>query len=141
MLKDQSAHRVLAKSLLEHHRRHRNVAPQSGDALDGVVIEELRIYLCKLIGTAGFHALFSRAIKQATKHVPELEGVRLQLNGALEGLADIARHAAHDAEEVLLAELLELLVTFIGEDLTIRLLSDLWPDMSPSGASRISSKG
>ncbi len=141
MPKDQTAKRALARSLLEHHRARGDAAGETGTALDGVAIEQLRIYLCKIIGTSGFHALFSRALKQATSHAPELEALRLKPDGTVDGLGDIARDDAQDAEEVLLAELLELLVTFIGEALTSRLLSDLWPDVSADIASLISRKG
>ena len=141
MPKDQTAKRALARSLLEHYHARREAAGEPGTALGGGAIEELRIYLCKIIGTSGFHALFSRALQQATKHAPEIEALRLQPDGTLDGLGDLVLDDAHDAEAVLLAELLELLVTFIGEALTIRLLSDLWPDVSADIAGLISRKG
>jgi hypothetical protein len=143
MPKDQTEKRAVVRMLLEHHHSRTDTASQSkaGNALHGAATEELRIYLCKIIGSSGFHALFSRALKQATNRAPELEVLRLQPDGTLDGLAGMDRHGAQDAEEIILAELLELLVTFIGEGLTRRLLSDLWPGVSADIAGLISRKG
>jgi hypothetical protein len=60
--------------------------------------------------------------------------VMVREDGSLEGLEGIAQSqeagAAEEAGLVLVAHLLELLVTFIGEPLTLRLVRDKWPDAS-----------
>ena len=141
MTKDQAAERALAKLLLQHHRSSRSSPTKTAESLPGVASEELRVYLCKLIGRSGFHALFSLAIKNATKHAPSLEALRFQPDGTLDGLADIVQHGAPDAEEILLGELLELLITLIGESPTLRHMSDLWPGVSPDISTLISKNG
>jgi hypothetical protein len=102
------------------------------------VIEELRNHLVKLAGAEGFRSLLSRALALAKAEVPALHVVHVCADGSVEGLHGIGRHqemdaaqeaqAAEQAGTMLVAHLLELLVTFIGESLTLRLISDAWPD-------------
>ena len=47
-------------------------------------------------------------------------------DGTLDGLDGLPHDA--DAGTSIVARLLELLVTFIGEPLTLRLVRDAWPD-------------
>jgi hypothetical protein len=63
--------------------------------------------------------------------------VRIRADGSLEGFDGIegsregeAGAAAGQAGMVLVANLLELLVTFIGKPLTLRLVNGTWPDVS-----------
>ena len=74
----------------------------------------------------------TRAMALATAEAPWLASVQVRPDGSLEGF-DAARSqqgAAADGEAgaVVLAQLLGLLVTFIGEPLTLRLVRDAWPD-------------
>jgi hypothetical protein len=98
------------------------------------VIEELRLRLIKLAGVVGFRALLSRALTLAKAEVPSLNMVHVSVDGSLEGFDGIEQSqepgAAVQAAIVLLAHLLELLVTFIGQPLTLRLIRDKWPDAS-----------
>ncbi|NYF92167.1 hypothetical protein HDF08_004286 [Edaphobacter lichenicola] len=41
--------------------------------------------------------------------------------------------AAAEAHAILVGYLLSLLITFIGETLTVRLLHDIWPDLPGLG--------
>jgi hypothetical protein len=96
--------------------------------------DKLRPHLSMLMGRSGFQALLARALVLATAEVPWLAGVRVVADGELEGLA--AAQATGDAadlsegEVVLLAQLLGLLVAFIGPSLTQRLIDQLWPQLS-----------
>jgi hypothetical protein len=96
-----------------------------------LVCEKLRPPLAKLAGNGGFHALLSRAIALAKPEVPWLRTVHVNTDGSLEGLEVL--HAQSDHDElfdggvVLVAQLLGLLVAFIGEDLTLRLMREVWP--------------
>ena len=83
------------------------------------VCEKLRPQLATLMGNGGFRALLSRALALATAEVPWLRAVHVKADGTLEGLEEL--HAQLDSAEffegrvVLLAQLLGLLVAFIGE--------------------------
>jgi hypothetical protein len=98
------------------------------------VCEKLRPQLATLMGNGGFRTLLSRALVLATVEVSWLRAVYVKADGSLEGLAELGAQA--DPEEiaegrvVLLAQLLGLLVAFIGEGLTLRLARDVWPQLS-----------
>lgn len=98
---------------------------------DYLVSEMLRPSLATLMGNEGFRALLARALVMAKSEVPWLREVRVAADGSLEGLEE--HHSQLDPDEffegkiVLLAQLLGLLVAFIGEDLTLRLVRDVWP--------------
>ena len=98
-----------------------------------LVGEKLRPHLATLMGNAGFHALLSRALALANAEVPWLRAVHVNAGGSFEGLDELG--AQVDPDEifegcvVLLAQLLGLLVAFIGEDLTLRLVRDVWPKL------------
>lgn len=97
------------------------------------VCERLRESLGKFLGVGGFHALLSRALAIADTEVPWLGVLQIKADGALEGLEEVeakfdARELA-EGEVVLVAQLLGLLLTFIGPALTLRLLQDIWPKM------------
>ncbi len=98
---------------------------------DSLVSEKLRPALSTLMGNAGFRALLARALVMATEEAPWLHDVHVAADGTLEGLEEL--HSQLDPDEffegkiVLLAHLLGLLVAFIGENLTLRLIRDIWP--------------
>ena len=98
------------------------------------VLEKLRPHLATLMGNGGFRALLSRALALASTEVPGLRAVRVRTDGSLDGWETL--RAQPDPDElfeggvVLLAQLLGLLEAFIGEDLTVRLVSEVWPKVS-----------
>ena len=93
--------------------------------------EKLRVHLAIFLGEAGFSALLSRALALAAAEVPWLRAVRAKTDGPLEGLEDLQTKLDRDefleGGVVLLAQLLGLLVTFIGGNLTVRLVREIWP--------------
>lgn len=97
-------------------------------------LAKLRLYLSKLVGVAGFSALLARALALAKAEVPWLESVRVNAEGALEDFAESAQqqdaNAAVAGMTALLEQLLGLLETFIGKDLTLRLVRDVWSEAS-----------
>jgi hypothetical protein len=99
-----------------------------------IVCEKLRPHLATLMGNAGFRALLSRALALANTDVPTLRGVHVKGDGALEGLDELAaQYGPTEMAEsglVLITELLGLLVAFIGEGLTVRLLREVWLKLS-----------
>jgi hypothetical protein len=63
--------------------------------------------------------------------------VKVSADGSLEGFDEVERcqdtGAARDAGVVLVAELLGLMVAFIGQSLTLGLTRDAWPDATLDG--------
>ena len=123
----------LARRLLAFEAAHDN---SSAAGVDGAarVIEELRLRLIKLAGIDGFRALLSRALTLAKAEVPSLNMVQVSVDGSLKGFDGNEQSqepgTAVQPGIVLVAHLLELLVTFIGQPLTLRLIRDKWPDAS-----------
>ena len=93
------------------------------------VSENLRRPLSTLAGVAGFRALLGRALALAKSEVHGLSAVRIKPDGSLEGLSELHNDEAIEAGVMLIAHLLGLLATFIGESLTLRLVQDTWPDL------------
>jgi hypothetical protein len=98
------------------------------------VYEKLRIRLSALAGVAGFQALAFRALAQAKADAPGLWAVEVAADGSLTGLngserpVDIDADSAGEGRVILIGRLLELLLIFLGEALTLNLIRDLWPD-------------
>jgi hypothetical protein len=98
-----------------------------------LVDEKLRPYLATLMGNVGFGALLSRALVLAKAEVPWLRALHVNADGSFRGLDELGAQVGPDeifeGRVVLLAQLLELLVAFIGELLTLQLLRDVWPKL------------
>jgi hypothetical protein len=98
-----------------------------------MVCEKLRPQLSTLMGNAGFRALLSRALSLANAEVPSLGGIRVKPDGSLEGVGEIAAKIGPEeiaqSGVVLVAQLLGLLVAFIGENLTMHLVREVWPKL------------
>jgi hypothetical protein len=94
------------------------------------VCEKLRRPLTTLAGAAGFHSLLLRALTLAKREAPSLGALQVNAAGSLEDIEPNLYN--HDAEggTLLVAHLIGLLFTFIGETLTLRLVHDVWPDAS-----------
>lgn len=101
-----------------------------------LVIEKLRPQLATLMGNIGFRALLSRTLALANTEFPWLRAVHVKAEGSLEGLDELGSQV--DPDEifegcaVLLAQMLGLLVALIGENLTLRLVREVWPNLSVS---------
>ena len=97
------------------------------------VCEKLRISLTRFAGSDGFTSLLRRALTLARADEPLVETVKVKPDGSLEGLEALAVDPANrgpEAAVAIIAHLLGLLVTFIGEPLTLRLVREAWPDGS-----------
>lgn len=88
------------------------------------VFERLRIAFAMFAGVDGFASLIRRALALAKARDPSLRQMTVAPDGTLQGL----EHASHDAFLIILEQFLELLVTFVGEPLTLRLVGFAWPD-------------
>lgn len=87
--------------------------------------------LAVFMGKTGFHALLSRSLALAIIEFPWLRTVRVKDDWSLDGLEELQTQIGQDelfnGGVALLAHLLELLVTFIGEVFTVRLVRVVWP--------------
>ncbi len=83
------------------------------------VFEKLRLSLSKLVGVAGYQALLARAVALAKTETGWLEAVRVSDDATLEGFSETVRQqpaeAVTEGSVALLAQLLALLILFIGE--------------------------
>ena len=97
------------------------------------VTDTLRPYLATLLGKGGVRALLARALALATLEVSWLRAVHVNAEGDLEGLAAVGAlldpNDFLEGRVVLLAQLLGLLVAFIGPGLTSRLVGEFWPQI------------
>ncbi len=64
----------------------------------------------------------------AKQQCPTLDAWKVEPDGSLLGLDSEERQSG----TVLIAQLIGLMITFIGESLTLRLLHDAWPNLSYS---------
>ena len=101
------------------------------------VCAKLRQPLITLAGVAGFRSLLSRALTLARAEAPRLRAEQIEADGSLKGLDEIAsqtdKEQARDGGAILVAQLIGLLLTFIGEGLTLRLVQDVWPEAAFNG--------
>lgn len=92
------------------------------------VCGKLGVRLTLLAGAAGFRSLLARALVLAQAQVPWLLAVQVLPDGRLEGLGnDTGKEDLIEGEVALVAQLLGLLHTFIGEPLTMQLVKEAWP--------------
>ena len=93
------------------------------------VYERLRRQLGAPVGVDGFQALASRALALARSESPRLNTVQVTANGGLRGLAEVESQTDPDEDGeagiILIAQLLGMFLTFLGEATTLRLIEDL----------------
>ncbi len=102
------------------------------------VCERLRVSLTRLAGPDAYTSLLRRALTLARAEAPVLGSIDVAANGSLTGLEELAarlQSSPGDEDEVakaaatIITKLLELLVTFVGRSLTLRLVRDACPDL------------
>ena len=124
--------RVFAERLIAYETTG-NKSSETKTPAACLVGEKLRPHLATLMGNVGFRALLSRALALANAEVPWLRAVCVKADGSFEGLDELGAHVDLDeifeGRVVLLAQLLGLLVAFIGEELTLRLVLEVWPKL------------
>jgi hypothetical protein len=93
------------------------------------VYERLRRQLGSPVGVNGFQSLASRALALAKSQSPRLSAVQVTSNGDLRGLGEVESQTDPDEDGeagiILIAQLLGLFLTFLGEATTLRLIEDL----------------
>jgi hypothetical protein len=103
------------------------------EAAAACVLERLDVVLSRIAGQAGSHSLLQRALALAQNEAPTLAGLRIPATGPITGAGwDFACtgpfHPQND-QVVLVAQVLELLQTFIGTRLTLQLVKEAWPHL------------
>ena len=123
--------RHLAQRLLAYEA----VAGENSEPVESAafrVFAKLRRPLITLAGVAGFRSLLSRALTMARAEAPSLSAVQVAEDGCVKGLGELAsqtdKEQARDGGAILITQLIGLLLTFIGEGLTLRLVQDVWPE-------------
>jgi hypothetical protein len=122
------ARRLIASDTSQSKSFRRNYS----DAFE--VCEKLRPPLSTLVGNEAFRALLAHALALAEAEVPGLRSVRVKSDGKLEMSEEIPARFKTDqhfeGKVVLVAQLLGLLVAFIGEKITLRLVREGWPNVA-----------
>jgi hypothetical protein len=122
--------RDFAERLIAYETRG-NKSSKTKTAEVFLVGEKLRLHLTALMGKVGFRALLSRALVLANAEAPWLRAVHVKADGSLGGLDELGGQVdpkkTTEGSVVLLAQLLGLLVAFIGGSLTLRLVREIWP--------------
>jgi len=94
------------------------------------VCEALRVSLTRFAGSDGFTSLLRRSLTLARAEAPVLNNIKVNPEGCLEELHAIEgpEDETTNAALAITAHLLGLLVTFIGESLTLRMVRETWPN-------------
>ncbi len=95
-----------------------------------LVSDRLRVSLIRFAGVDGFISLQQRALVLARVEVPSLQLVKMGVDGSLQGFEEVPADSLADAGVAITANLLELMVTFIGEPLMRMLIREAWPKTS-----------
>lgn len=120
--------RDLAHRLLTYEATAGRIAEPSESATVRVY-EKLRQALVEFAGVAGFQSLASRALALARAEARSLSAARVAADGSLQGLGELeaGESPAGEGGTILIARLLCLLLTFLGEAITLSLLRVTWP--------------
>lgn len=127
--------RDLARRLLDHERGGRDTPVELAPAMEGA-FRRLHEHMHNLIGQAGFQALLARAAHLTRTEAPWIESITIQVEPVLTltGLAErVESQGAAEVTEglkLLLANLIGLLCTFIGDSLTLLLIRRIWPEVA-----------
>lgn len=125
----------LASQLLAHESGGRQEPVELADAGE-LICRKLRRQLEPLIGPEGFRVLVARALHLTKAEFPFFQTVEVEsqsdaclkgLHGSIQGLdsTEVGR-----GNVALFASFIWLLATFIGEDIALRNLARIWPDVS-----------
>jgi hypothetical protein len=114
--------------LMTHETRRGTVTAAVAAA---VICDKVRPKLSTLMGATGFRTLLTRALTLASRDVPALRDLKVDTAGALV-LSDattgqVDKSADITSGAVLVAQMLSLLMAFIGEALTLQILREIWP--------------
>lgn len=125
--------RQIAEQLIAHETRSGAPTAANPEARF-TACETLRPHLATFMGSMGARALLARALALASVEVHWLRALQVGTDGSLDGTAltnePISPEDLLAGRVAVLAHLLGLMVTFIGEALTLQLALDAWPKLS-----------
>ena len=128
---------LTARLIALETKRGKNPRDQNPAAF--LICGKLRLHLATFMGFAGFRALLVRALALAAADAPWLGAVQVQGDGTLawkDGIhPPLAAKESGEGTALIVAYLLGLLTAFIGEGLTLQMVSEVWP-----GLNRLESK-
>lgn len=130
----------IVRRLLDHEAGGAGDAESLAAAVDRAC-RKLSDELVTLVGRGGASALFGRAVSLAKREFPSLAEVRPQPDAPLsfdalrESLRGLGPAEAEPASTSVLANLLGLLVNLLGEDLGLRPVTSVWPNLLPEAVS------
>ena len=120
--------RDLARSLVASEAASK-VASLHSEPVTVRVYERLRRQLGAPVGADGFKSLATRALALARSESPRLRAVQVMANGTLLGLSEVESQSNPDEDGeagiILIAQLIGLFLTLLGEATTLRLMEDL----------------
>lgn len=122
--------RALAQWLFDYEISAAKSAEEKAEAISRI-LDKFRHTLSILAGIAGYKSLLSRALTLTIAEAPWFDTHKVDNGGYLTVHAEVPRQAVDKAakgEVILIAQLLGLLFTFIGINLTKRLVHEQWPD-------------
>ena len=118
-----------AGRILLHGRSNGSIDEVTGAMEQGC--QALQGRLAPLVGSAAFDALMGRAVNLAARNFAFLDDTPIGANCSADGLRQAAegreQREVTDAVVAILANFLWLLVIFIGENLGIRMVHEIWP--------------
>ncbi|HEX8619408.1 MAG TPA: hypothetical protein VF911_17640 [Thermoanaerobaculia bacterium] len=132
---DRALHEI-ARRAMKVHAHGTPATPSAAAEAMQLSCGDLYRILETAMGPGGLNALLSRAIQLTAREYPWLAQVKPGATSdcALQGLPDSAEDfEASEAAEgyaALLATIMWLLMSFIGEDLTLRFVRHAWPKLS-----------
>lgn len=119
--------RLMAKEI----RAHRSSPHQESRAFR--LCDRLRSPLIRFTGMAGYRSLLTRALAMTAQRIRWMKAVNVSADGDLSGVDEarvgVPPHEVTEGEIELMTQFIGLLVTFIGEELTGRLLEEVWPNV------------
>jgi hypothetical protein len=138
--------RDLARQIFAREAKRSRAPGTLAEAME-VSCRRLHERLDPLIGAGGFRAILARALHLAKKESPLLQDVEVEEHPAcaLKGLQEVVKgrdaSPANEAFALVLANIVWLLVTFIGEDIALGLIQEVWPEIETGAAGPISKEG
>lgn len=135
----------LVRRLLQHEAGGAQDAASPSAAVERVC-QKLAGELETLVGRGGVAALLGRAVNLTKHEFPFLAGVRLQtdapssfeaLHQSLQGRTPAEADAASVA---LVANLVGLLINLLGDDLGLRPVMNVWPNVLPGAGPPVSTE-
>ena len=120
--------RDLAQSL----QRSRRPASELQAPTGVLVNDSLRLSLTRLAGAEGYASLLRRSLSLTLAAMPVLQGAKIRADGRVHGLEEVFKDDVmwQEAAVAVTTQLLELLVIFLGESLTRRVVREACAEVS-----------